>query len=206
VNQMEEQKLAELDPGRRLRDYLQVIHEEAFRCKAITQNLLGYARPRALRLQPTDLREVVASALSLEQARLEAQGVTPVTHFPATAPEAMADPDRLRQVLLNLIKNAADAMPEGGRLTVAIAQEGDEVVIRISDEGCGIPAEHLPRVFDPFFSTKAEGRGTGLGLSLCQQMMQKHGGRIAVESEVGAGTTFRLYLPCGRAASKDQRW
>ncbi len=206
VNRMEEEKLAHLDPNRRLRDYLQVIHEEAFRCKAITQNLLDYARPRALHLRPTDLREVVESALHLEQARLEAQRVTLVVHLPTEAAEAMADPDRLRQVLLNLIKNAMDAMPQGGRLTVAIEQDGDEVAIRVSDEGCGIPAEHLSRIFDPFFSTKAEGRGTGLGLSLCQQMMQKHGGRITVESRIGVGTTFRLCLPTGSAACKDQRW
>lgn len=204
VGQMPDGELCRLDPSSRLPEYLKVIHEEAFRCKAITQNLLDYARPRQLQVRPTSVNDLVESALGLEGGTMETQGVKPVTDLAADAPHILVDPDQLRQALLNLIRNAIDAMPEGGQLTVATKCRDRKLVISVNDTGCGISEEHLPKLFDPFFSTKHEGQGTGLGLSLCEKVIQKHGGRISVESEVGVGTTFCLHLPIEQSSEEDQ--
>lgn len=112
-------------------------------------------------------------------------------------PKTLCLPGHLNQVFLNLLLNAAQAIAEQGRITVRSDAPGSEIRIRISDNGCGIPAENLGRIFDPFFTTREVGSGTGLGLTVCRDIVQAHGGRIEVESEVGMGTTFTVVLPIG---------
>ncbi len=111
-----------------------------------------------------------------------------------------ADRNQLHQVLLNLVVNARDAMPDGGNLRVELASESnapeETAVLSISDTGAGMPAERVARIFEPYFTTKARQQGTGLGLAIVHGIVQEHGGTIAVESEVGQGTTFRVRLPC----------
>ena len=102
---------------------------------------------------------------------------------------------KLQQVFLNLFPNARDAMPKGGWLTIATQIDGADAVIELSDTGVGIPPEHLARIYDPFFTTKPEGRGTGLGLSVTYGIVQEHGGTLACDSAPGQGTRFRLVLP-----------
>jgi signal transduction histidine kinase len=122
------------------------------------------------------------------------------TDFAPSVPAIYADRQQLRQVLLNLFTNAADAMPDGGRLTHRV-QSGElpvarpAVVIEVIDTGSGIPADHLGRVFEPFFTTKEEGKGTGLGLAICKRIVEQHHGLLLIESAVGAGTTVRVTLP-----------
>jgi signal transduction histidine kinase len=106
------------------------------------------------------------------------------------------DPDRLQRVFLNLIGNGADAMETGGLLEISLAPRGEaQVEIRIRDEGCGIPEEHLHRIFEPFYTTKGRDRGTGLGLLTAKAIVVDHGGTIDVESRPGSGTVFSLVLP-----------
>ena len=110
-------------------------------------------------------------------------------------PEVECFPSQLNQVFMNLLVNAAHAITDKGIITIRTGRQGEEVFIRIADTGKGIPEENLKRVFDPFFTTKPVGKGTGLGLSLSYGIMQKHNGRIEVQSEVGKGATFTLWLP-----------
>ncbi|MHB1291896.1 MAG: sensor histidine kinase [Sulfuricella sp.] len=112
-------------------------------------------------------------------------------------PKTLCLPGHLNQVFLNLLLNAAQAITDQGRITVQSDAAGNEIRIRISDNGCGIPAGNLDRIFDPFFTTREVGSGTGLGLTVCRDIVQAHGGRIEVDSEVGVGTTFTVYLPVG---------
>ena len=112
-------------------------------------------------------------------------------------PKILCLPGHLNQVFLNLLLNAAQAIAEQGRIKVCSDVLNNEIRIRISDNGCGIPAGNLERIFDPFFTTREVGSGTGLGLTVCRDIVQAHGGRIEVESKVGAGTTFTVYLPVG---------
>ncbi len=183
-----------------LDEYLQLIRNEAFRCKTITNGLLDFSRARAVQHAPVQLEEIIAKArrLLIHQRRGEriefrvetADGLTPVS----------GDEGQLQQALITLAENAIDAMPEGGTLTLRAYNKGVGVVVEVSDTGVGIPQENMARVFDPFFTTKEVGRGTGLGLAVCYGIVADHGGRISVESHVGHGTTFTLMLP---AISRD---
>ena len=124
-----------------------------------------------------------------------------VTGVAPDLPALLGDPTQCHQVLLNLCVNARDAMPDGGTLTLAAAAAGEFVVIRVTDTGCGIPAHQIDKIFDPFFTTKEAGKGTGLGLSTSQSIVQAHGGRIRVSSQVGRGTVFEVYLPAAAPAA-----
>jgi signal transduction histidine kinase len=108
---------------------------------------------------------------------------------------------KLQQVFLNLFLNARDAMPRGGWLSVTTAVSGSEALVEVSDTGVGIPSEHLARIYDPFFTTKAEGRGTGLGLSVTYGIVQEHGGTLTCESDPQQGTRFRLVLPLAESVA-----
>ena len=110
-------------------------------------------------------------------------------------PQVLISSDQLKQVVLNMVRNAEDAMPHGGELVIRTAQQGRFVELSIADTGCGIPVEHREHIFDPFFTTKRRGRGVGLGLSVSYGIITAASGRIEVESEVGKGSTFRVSLP-----------
>jgi signal transduction histidine kinase len=158
-----------------------------------------------------NLAEVVDSVLSLEQGKLRQRRIVVDVHSPAGAPtdvEVMAHPGELRQVLVNLVENAIAAMQEGGRLRImlrpaASAWQGQSgVVLRVADSGTGIAPEAMPKLFDPFFTTKGE-KGTGLGLWVTRQIVEKHGGVLRVRSRVGHGTTFSLWFPQGGPLNDD---
>ncbi|MDP3182771.1 MAG: ATP-binding protein, partial [Desulfobaccales bacterium] len=111
---------------------------------------------------------------------------------PPAVPPFAFDPGQIRQVLINLFKNALEAMPQGGRLTVSLGLKPDQVVLTVTDTGPGIPPEHMPSLFTPFFSTKE--KGSGLGLTICRGIIEQHGGKIEIDSEVGQGTTCTIHL------------
>ena len=121
---------------------------------------------------------------------------------------AVFDPQQIQQVLINLIQNAVQAMPSGGKLHVGLGSADDHLVLTVRDSGVGIPPENLPRIFDPFFTTKPEGQGTGMGLSVSYGIIQRHHGQIAVDSQLGSGSTFTIRLPKnppeGAAAGEDE--
>jgi signal transduction histidine kinase len=169
------------------------IVKEVDRLTEITEEYLRFARLPRPRLEREELGEIVGSLLGFLRQELEGHGIAVELRLDPGLPAVAADEHQLRQALLNLLRNAAEAMPRGGRLVIA-ARRSDErtVELTIADTGEGIAPEHLTKIFDPFFSTK-EG-GTGLGLALTQQIILEHGGRIEVTSEIGAGTTFVVKL------------
>jgi signal transduction histidine kinase len=169
------------------------IVKEVDRLTEITEQYLRFARLPRPRLEREDLGAIASSLLAFLRPELEKRGVTVDARLDGALPAVSADESQLRQALLNLMRNAAEAMPSGGTLVVtAHALDPRTVELTIGDSGEGIAAENLPKIFDPFFSTK-EG-GTGLGLALTQQIIVEHGGRIEVSSEPGHGTTFVVRL------------
>ena len=172
----------------------QKIQREVDRLTSITEEYLRFARLPRPRLEKEQMNDIVVGVIEFQRDDLETRGVSVTTQLASALPLVTADEAQLRQALLNLFRNAADAMGSGGgvlRVTTRRADGGVEV--RVADSGPGIAAEHLPHIFEPFFSTK-EG-GTGLGLALTQQIIAEHGGRIDVTSGAGEGTTFVMTLP-----------
>jgi signal transduction histidine kinase len=170
------------------------------RAAKITTGMLSYARGRGDRREPFDLVTLVQEVLVLVEKDLQMHRVKLDTNF-ADHPQAEINAGQIQQVLLNLIINARQAMPNGGRLLISVSsnRESGFAEIAVRDSGCGIPAEQLPKIFDPFFSTKQADEhgqgGSGLGLALCREVIEAHHGRIRVESTVGVGTQFTLKLP-----------
>jgi len=179
------------------REDLKMIVEQADRCKKIVSRLLHFARQNKVVLQSANLASLVRKTLRSfpmpenVQCRVEIQ---------ADDTQASIDIDQIAQVLVNLITNAVDAMPEGGRLTVAISGDPEKLVFAVSDSGIGISRENIGKVFEPFFTTKQIGKGTGLGLAVTYGIVKMHRGNITVESNAdpakgAVGTTFTVTLP-----------
>jgi signal transduction histidine kinase len=170
------------------------IAREVDRLSEITDSYLRFVRLPRSKKEPEDLGALVSSMLAFSRAELERAGVTLDLHIEPGLPEVMADEAQIRQSLLNLVRNAREAMPEGGTLTVRVMSRGaHEIEIGIADTGSGIAPEDVARIFDPFFSTKE--KGTGLGLALVQQIVVEHGGRIEVRPHEGGGSLFAVVLP-----------
>ncbi len=187
----------EVPPDSTIKDDLQMISREAARCKEIVTALLNFARQSRVMAQETDVNSVIRElARDLERLPLY-ESVVIVQKLEPNLPIIQADPTQLRQVLVNLANNAAEAMPNGGTLTFATSLDpaGDRVRISVEDTGIGIPPENIPKLFTPFFTTKPIGRGTGLGLAITYGIIKMHRGQITVQSEVGKGTRFTVILP-----------
>jgi two-component system, NtrC family, sensor kinase len=179
---------------------LTVIISEAKRCKAIVTALLNFSRQTQIMPQPTDLNQIVASVLEVEQRRPENDRLRMVTGLDPALPLVPADPLQLREVLINLVANAEYAMPGKGQLTVGTRCMGqDAVILEVQDTGVGIAPENLSKLFTPFFTTKPFGKGTGLGLAIAYGIVKMHNGQIGVQSQPGKGTTITVTLPTQRA-------
>jgi two-component system NtrC family sensor kinase len=185
-------KSAEVDD---LREYLALIRSEAFRCKTITNGLLDFSRNRAGQHAPVELGEVLEAAARLLRHQKRSRNVEITVDAPPDVAAVSGDAGQLQQAVIILAENAIDAMPQGGTLLLRAGNEGAGVRVEVCDTGVGIPQENLARIFDPFFTTKEVGQGTGLGLAVCYGIVTEHGGRVAVDSVVGRGTTFTLVLP-----------
>jgi PAS domain S-box-containing protein len=184
-----------LDDGAEVRRYLDIAMEELERAADIVNQLRDLSRKPETRKEPADLNTLVEKALLLTRKRCQNRGVE-VAWSPATElPAVLLAPDRIQQVFLNLVLNAVEAMPEGGRLGVSTAptREPDGVRVTFADTGVGIEPETLPRIFEPFHSTRPE--GLGLGLYISKKIADEHGGHIDVESHSREGTTFTVWLP-----------
>ncbi|MBY0527680.1 MAG: PAS domain S-box protein [Gemmataceae bacterium] len=191
------------DPRRRA---LEVIEQETKRMGELVASLLQFSRRGEEKISTVDLRQELGKAVELIHHHLRKRLVTVVQELAPDTPTIYADRQKLRQVFLNLLTNAGDAMPRGGTVTLRTARaalEGGEPAVRIdfSDTGVGIPAEHLEKVMDPFFTTKEEGKGTGLGLAICRRIVQEHQGTIQISSEVSKGTTVCVVLPVRSGAN-----
>jgi two-component system, NtrC family, sensor kinase len=173
---------------------LRLVERETQRCTAIVRNLLDFARQREPSLKSVDVNACVDEALSLLRNQIALQGIALETRL-GEVPVVWADFGQLRQVLVNVILNASEAMPGGGSLTVCTRSLPDRsaVEIEVRDTGSGIAPEHLTKIFDPFFTTKE--KGTGLGLSVVYGVVERHGGKVEIQSEVGKGTVMIIRLP-----------
>ncbi len=194
-----------LDLAPNEKEDLEVIAEETRHLDTIIRNFLEYARPSKLRMQRISPSELIDMTLQLLRHRFKSYGVRVDSKRSVPLTEVLADPDQLKEAFVNILINACEAVGEGGAITIEEEEEmqeplGPVSVIRISDNGPGIPADLLEKVFEPFFSTKEE--GTGLGLSIAVRVVEQHGGRLAVESVEGHGTTFIITLPC----REDKSW
>jgi CheY-like chemotaxis protein len=184
----------ELDPGTSAHRDVVEIRRAAERATELCRQLLIFSRREEIDPKPLDLNEVVRETERLLDRTLGEHVELSVELAPGL-PNVLGDPGQIEQVLVNLAVNARDAMPEGGRLRIETAAFDDQVRLSVADSGCGMPPEVVVRVFEPFYSTKRKGEGTGLGLATVYGIVAAAGGRIAIESEPGAGTTFIVDLP-----------
>jgi signal transduction histidine kinase len=163
---------------------------------SIIRSLLDFARPESTELIPSDLNRLVTESLSLVEVQKWFKGLKVVTHLDQELPSVLAQENSLTQVLLNLLTNAGQSMPDGGTLTLETGTADNcEVYISVTDTGTGISPQDLKMIFDPFFTTKEPGQGTGLGLSLSQSIVENLGGRVEVKSNLGEGSHFTVFLP-----------
>jgi PAS domain S-box-containing protein len=177
----------------KLEKYLDVAKGEINRLDYIITQFLQAIRPVPPQFQPDSLNEVVEKTLKLLRPELENRGLTVTTRLARRLPAAPIDSMQLQQLLVNLIKNAMQAMTKGGTLLLQTGEAADGVWLSVSDTGGGIPQEQINRIFEPFYTTKK--KGSGLGLMIVQRIVRAHNGRIELESHVGRGTTFRIWLP-----------
>ena len=198
-------ELAVDDPHRQS---LLVIEQEVERMASLVSNLLLFSRRSHQQISTLDIVEELKNSLEFLDYHLRSQRINVVTDFANGLPNVQADTQQLRQVFLNLLTNAADAMPEGGTLTIRARQDtlknGDPaLVIEFSDTGVGIKSADLPKLWEPFFTTKPEGKGTGLGLPICRRAIEEHHGTIDIESLPDKGTTVRIFLPAMEVAAME---
>jgi two-component system NtrC family sensor kinase len=177
-------------------DSVDEIIRQVDRCKEIVSKLLSLARQSKPVMQRADLNAIVIEMLNLaERQSFADKDVKMVRNLHRGLPIVRTDPPLLRQVILNIINNAVQAIDKQGTVIVSTAPAGEWVEMAVTDDGCGIPPENLGRIFTPFYSTKVQGKGTGLGLAICRGIVERLGGEITVASEVGRTTTFTVRLP-----------
>ena len=176
---------------------LELIASESRRCGELVKNLLTLSRTAPMNVQSTDLHVVIDRCLLLVRHQLELVGIQLQLNLAEDLPRVPCDPAQMEQVFLALIMNAIDAMPRGGNLWIETLPSNDEleITIQVRDDGAGIAPDVLPQIFEPFLTTKESGRGVGLGLAIGRGIVERHNGRIDVESELGRGTTFSVTLP-----------
>jgi two-component system NtrC family sensor kinase len=192
------------------------IEQEALRCRKIVLDLLDFVRPAEASFVPVDVGEMIQSTVSLLAARFRKSDIETRVYIEPDLPRVIADPQQLRQVLVNLAFNGAEAMPKGGilsfRALTAQAATGEpqqkdqskfSLTVAVADTGIGIDSESLPDIFRPFFTTK-KGKGMGLGLSVCERIVKAHRGKIKVESAPGKGTTFYLHFPAAEVKQHER--
>jgi len=179
--------------GRKLDQYVGVAKGEINRLDYIVTQFLHAIRPTPPQLKPASLNQVIQKTIELLRPELENRGLHVKTKTSRHLPTTPIDAQQIQQVLVNLVKNASQAMTKGGTLTIQTGETSEGVWVSVADTGGGIPQEQINRIFEPFYTTKK--KGSGLGLMIVQRIVRAHGGRIELESQVGRGTTFRIWLP-----------
>jgi signal transduction histidine kinase len=171
----------------------QVIKQEIDRLDRVIKALLDFGRPSAPTMRPVSVSQVLEDVALFARTFASRARVEIVEDYAPRISDVMADPEQLKQVFVNLISNAVQAMPDGGTLTITTGHENGFVFVRFTDTGAGIPPDVLGRVFDPFVSTRDD--GTGLGLTIVHRIVDDHDGHMEVSSEPGTGTVFTVWLP-----------
>ncbi len=178
---------------------LQLLDREADRLNEVLTTFLSFAKPHPMQSSPADVVKRLEGMIGLTKSQAKKSHVKIMRHHPPELPLINMDEERIGQVFLNLMLNAMQAMPQGGRLDIHIQQvikdDKPGLQLEFSDNGEGIKSEDLPNLFNPFFTTKQE--GTGLGLAVCYRIIEQHGGKTGVASQPGQGATFNLWLPLG---------
>lgn len=176
---------------------LDLITSESRRCGELVKNLLSFSRQSPMNVQSTDLNKLVGQTTMLMRPNLKIAAIELHTDLAEGLPLLHCDPSKIEQVLLAVIVNAADAMAKGGNLWIEshLSEDGNRVVLTVRDDGCGIPPEIMPKIFEPFVTTKDSTHGTGLGLAVSRGIVERHSGQIKIDSEVGKGTTVTITLP-----------
>ena len=195
-----EGRLAEARPAPEpaVREYLEIVDREVQRCSRIVDQLLDFSRPKGTAKAPVDLSALAENALFLLKHHRRFKRAAVIRELAEGLPPVRGNAEQLLQAVMALLLNAADAVEQGGSLTLRTARatrRDDEVLLEVADTGAGIAATDLGKIFEPFYTTKPQGRGTGLGLSICYGIVEDHGGRIEVESQLGQGSLFRVVLP-----------
>ena len=185
----------EIPPESKRRRILELSLSEIQRLAEMLKNMLSFSKPEEEKRRPVKINELVEGILLVMEKQMKESNIKVETYFDETLPEVMASTNQMRQVVLNLLKNAKEAMPKGGSLTVRTSQKDHKVIVAIQDTGVGVPEELRDKIFEAFFTTKQKVKGVGLGLSVCYGIIKDHGGEIRVESEVDKGTTFTILLP-----------
>ena len=175
--------------------YLNIIREEVIRCRSITTSMLSFVRKTSYEKNMINVNEAIDKTLEIIGYQGRLRGIEVIRNYEDPVPAVPGSAGELRQVLVIIISNALDAMEERGAITLATRKEDGFVVIRISDDGPGIPEEARSRIFEAFFTTKSEFGGTGLGLAIARKIVENHNGRIEVMPEPGCGATFEVRLP-----------
>ena len=186
------------DDAETRRRYLGLVYDGIKRIEHTVSNLLDFSRPTSAHPEPTSLNHSLRHVVELAQYQLRKNRVEAVFELAPAEPVVLADHFQMEQLFLNLVLNAIQAMPGGGTVTLRTRMTDGRVIAEVIDTGVGIPDEIRDRIFDPFFSTREVGQGTGLGLAVSYTIVAAHGGSIEVESRVGRGATFRVILPLGR--------
>jgi len=189
----------------RLRRGLATIQEQAYRCKFITQNILSFARDQMVNLELTDLGALVRDKVAFFSDRTSARALDIRLAVAEDLPPVHTDPSLIGQVLLNLLKNAAEAMAARGQVTITVSRVRSRARLEVADDGPGLPPEVMEKVFDPFFTTKEPDKGTGLGLSICYGIIRSLGGTITCGNRPAGGAWFRVSLPLSSPARKAER-
>lgn len=188
-------------PDEERREMINELMEQSERAQKIVRNLLDFARESELKTQLLEVKRLLSETVQLAGNQIKLAKVKVQFECPSNLPPIHGDSQQLTQVFLNLVLNALAAMPKGGTLSIkasSAVQKGDYVQIQVIDTGAGVPEHVLPKIFDPFFTSKPAGKGTGLGLSVSLGIIRKHGGDIQVSTQVGKGATFSVLLPVAR--------
>jgi PAS domain S-box-containing protein len=185
----------EIPPESKRRRILDLSLSEIQRLSEMLRNMLSFSKPEEEKRRPIKIDELIEGILLVMEKQMRESNIQVEISFNPDIPEIMASTNQMRQVMLNILKNAKEAMPKGGTLTVRTSREDNRVLIHIQDTGMGVPEEIRDKIFEAFFTTKQKVKGVGLGLSVCYGIIKDHGGDIKIESEEGKGTTFIISLP-----------
>ena len=191
------------DERKKLLGYVELVQTESSRCREIIHGLLSYSQATSGGTDDIDLNAGLEKLLVLIGNNARSQGIELVTQLDEDLPTLRNNEQQVQQVVMHVVTNALHAMDEGGTLSVRTRGLGEEIAIEVQDTGRGIAAEHLDKIFDPFFTTKEVWESTGLGLSVCHSIVESHGGRIEVESALGVGSTFTIFLPLRSAKAPE---
>jgi len=181
--------------GQEMHDALSLNESESRRCGEIVRSLLTFARAAPMNVTDFDINAIVRQCIKLVEHKLDLGNIAADLQLDDDLPPMRGDAGQIEQLLLALTMNAIEAMPHEGNLRIRTEPNGDQIIVTVADDGTGIPPEILPQLFDPFVTTKEEGKGVGLGLAISRSIVERHAGRIEVASEAGKGTTFTITLP-----------